>query len=134
MIVNMRQKAEQLLKQGLSVPAVAKAVGCDRSTVARWKKNPFTPEENPLIWLDNQIIRSMKNIDSLQSEEKDFKVERDVLDDFISMKKKYDSSLDRYGETKRVFEDFSLYVTREHPESAGIVAQIMADYAQFLGH
>ncbi|MGL5722503.1 MAG: helix-turn-helix domain-containing protein [Brevinema sp.] len=133
MIINIRQKAEQLLKQGLSVQAVAKAVGCDRATVTRWKKNPFTPDENPLIWLDNQIIRSMQNIDRLQGEEKDFKLERDILDDFIGMKKKYDSSLDRYGETKKVFEDFSLFIAREHPESAGAIAQMMAEYAEFLG-
>ncbi|MGL5253788.1 MAG: helix-turn-helix domain-containing protein [Brevinema sp.] len=133
MIVYMRQKAEQLLKQGLSLSAVAKATGCDRSTIARWKKQPFSPEENPLIWLDNQIIRSMQNIDRLQSEEKDFKIERDILEDFISMKKKYDSSLDRYGETKRVFEDFSLYISREHPNNAPLIAQMMAEYAEFLG-
>ncbi|MGL4676052.1 MAG: hypothetical protein ACRCWI_00065 [Brevinema sp.] len=76
---------------------------------------------NASTWLENQISITMANIET-HPENKELIPK---LDKYISMKKKYDTSLNHLGETLRVMEDFIRYTQKEFPQYTLIIKEII---------
>ncbi|MGL5955438.1 MAG: hypothetical protein ACRC0X_02350 [Brevinema sp.] len=76
---------------------------------------------NAPIWLENQMSITMQKIEN-NPEDKDL---LSKLDKYISMKKKYDASLDPLGETIRVMEEFAYYTKKNFPQYTSIIREIV---------
>lgn len=135
-------KAYELYCQGKNISEIAAELKASPEELMHWKKLcAGTPRDwaegrramawSPGLWLDKKIVQTMRALD--KADESGQKALRDCLDDYISMKKKYESSIDRFGETKRVMEDFIGYLKDEFREHIPLLKDIIEAYLRHVG-
>ena len=123
-------KAVELWEQGTKTTAMVSLLGVSQATLIRWKRiykyekwknsNIDLNKKSVVYWLEEQIQDTM-----IQIGKKDSKVDLlGRLDKLISMRKKYESSIDKLGETIRVMGDFANFVREFFPNNVGIVKEI----------
>ncbi len=123
-------KAVELWEQGTKTTAMVSLLGVSQATLIRWKRiykyekwknsNIDLNKKSVVYWLEEQIQDTM-----IQIGKKDSKVDLlGRLDKLISMRKKYESSIDKLGETIRVMGDFANFVREFFPHNVGIVKEI----------
>jgi len=78
--------------------------------------------------LEEQIQETMKAIEGDDSSE-DLLIR---LDKFISMKKKYDGSIDKLGETTRVMGAFANFVREQFPYDVELVKEITNSFMRYM--
>ena len=76
---------------------------------------------NVISWLEKQINYTMQEIES----DRDDDSLLSILDKYISMKKKYEGSIDHLHETIRVMQDFATFIQEQHPEKNIIVKEMV---------
>lgn len=81
---------------------------------------------NVLSWLDEKIDNCIAMIDSNNSTSKNLK----MLDELISLRKKYDSSIDHLGERIRVMEKFIFFVTENYKKDITKLKKICSDFLE----
>ncbi len=121
-------KARELFVQGMSQKDIAKALDVSEATLVEWKKKyedtsfdwengkrqAMQKKKTVAAWLDEQIQITMSKVEEDKNHCNDELLNR--LAKFISMRKNYDGSIDKLGETKRVMSEFAMFVKREFPD------------------
>lgn len=136
-------RARELFEQGQTQKDIAKMLGVSETTLVEWKKKfegtAFDWDERKLkttqykktvaSWLEEQIQETMLEI------EKDKHCEDLLvrLDKFITMRKKYDGSIDKLGETTRVMGAFAIFVRENFPEDVELVKEITNSFMRYIG-
>jgi len=134
-------KAIGLYEVGKTQKEIAKIIGVSEQTVSTWK---IDCEDTPLDWEDKKkkAEENHKSVSSWLEEQIRLsmdEVSRDSnlealkrLDSFISMKKKYDGSIDKLGETIRVMEAFAMFVKESFPDDVETVKEITSSFMRYI--
>lgn len=136
-------RARELFEQGYTQKDISKILGISETTLVEWKKRfegtPYDWDERRLkatqekrtvaSWLESQIQETMLLIE----EDKDNQESLTRLDKFITMKKKYDGSIDKLGETTRVMGAFASFVRENFPEDVELIKEITNAFMRYMG-
>ena len=137
-------KAIALYEQGYTQKDIAKILGVSEQTLSQWKSDcedtqldwdekKRKAEQNKKSvssWLEDQIQTTMVKIENDSDDEDSLS----RLDKFISMKKKYDGSIDKLGETMRVMEAFASFVRENFPDEGDVVKEITNSFMRYIQH
>lgn len=79
---------------------------------------------NVASWLEKQITSTMNKIENNQ--EDDYLLS--ILDKYISMRKKYEGSIDPLSETVRVMQEFALFTQQYYPNKAPAIREVLQTF------
>lgn len=138
----MLPRVVELFEQGKTQKEIAQIMEVTEATLVIWKKKcEGTPldweqrkwesmqnKKSVASWLEDQIQATMSQIEDDQYNEVALK----RLDTFISMKKKYDGSIDKLGETARVMEAFASFVRENFPNEVEMIKEITNSFLRYM--
>lgn len=81
-------------------------------------------QKNVLSWIEQHIQVIMTQISMEKNSQKNLK----LLDQFISLRKKYITSIDQYGERIRVMEEFINFVMKNYHHDIPKLQKICKDF------
>ncbi|MDK2818984.1 MAG: hypothetical protein KFW21_06005 [Spirochaetota bacterium] len=82
---------------------------------------------NVISWLEEQIKYTMQEIEKDRNDDSLLS----ILDKYISMKKKYEGSIDHLHETIRVMQDFVTFIQKYYPEKNTILKDIIYKFLNY---
>ena len=139
----MLPKVVELFEAGKTQKEIAQIMGVTEATLVSWKKQcegslldweerkwkAMQNKKSVASWLEEQIQATMLQIEEDQGNE----YALTKLDKFISMKKKYDGSIDKLGETMRVMEAFASFVRENFPNDMELIKEITNSFMRYMG-
>lgn len=137
-------RARELFESGKTQKEIAQMLDVSEVTIVEWKKKfegtPYDWDDrrqkamqqkrSVASWLEDQIHITMEASDKAEGEEKTDLLIR--LDRYISMKKKYDGSIDKLGETSRVMGAFASFVRENFPDDVETVKEITNAFMRYM--
>ena len=120
---------------GVAEQTIGKGKAQCKGTKLDWDKAQNEELENTQTvqqWLEIKIKATMDAIDKAIAEggEADPLISR--LDKFTTVKKKYEGSRDKFGETARVMEGFGLFIKEHYPEAVAEFEEVISAYLRAM--
>lgn len=140
-------RAIDLYAQGKKQKEIASIMGVSEQTIVKWKhqcrntKLDWDKAQNEELqntqtvqqWIEIKIKDTMDAIDTAIAENAsgvDSLISR--LDKFTTVKKKYEGSIDKFGETARVMEGFGLFIKENYPDVVAEFEEVISAYLRAM--